>query len=85
MKISSEQVAVLVGRGVDAAGGLIFLKMLSALANKSDVGRYMLASSYLALVLVISFSALDQGLLRNVTEYRKQSSLASRYSAMLVM
>ena len=85
MKISAEQVAVLVGRGVDAAGGLIFLKMLSALANKSDVGRYMLASSYLALVLTISFSALDQGLLRNVTEYRKQSSLASRYSAMLLM
>jgi O-antigen/teichoic acid export membrane protein len=85
VKISSEQVAVLVGRGIDAAGSLVFLKMLSTLADKSDVGKYMLASSYLALVLVISFSALDQGLLRNVTEYRKQSSLASRYSAMLVM
>lgn len=84
VRVTSEKVVVLIGRGIDAAGSLLFLKMLSALADKSDVGRYMLASSYLAVVLTISFSALDQGLLRNVTEYRKHASLAPRYSAMLL-
>lgn len=84
VKITSEKVVVLLGRAIDAIGSLIFLKMLSSLADKSDVGTYLLASSYLALVLTISFSAFDQGLLRNVTEYRKHVSLPARYSAMLV-
>lgn len=84
VKITSEKAVVLLGRAIDAIGSLIFLKMLSSLADKSDVGTYLLASSYLALVLTISFSAFDQGLLRNVTEYRKHSSLPARYSAMLV-
>lgn len=84
MKITPEHLVVLLGRGIDAAGSLLFLKMLSTFASKSDVGTYMLASSYVALILVVSFSAFDQGLLRNVTEYRKQSTLAQRYSSMLV-
>lgn len=83
VKITSEKVVVVLGRAIDAIGSLVFLKMLSSLADKSDVGTYLLASSYLAMVLTISFSALDQGLLRNVTEYRTLSSLAARYSAML--
>lgn len=84
MKITPEKLIVVLGRAIDAIGSLVFLKMLSSLADKSDVGTYLLASSYLAMVLTISFSAFDQGLLRNVTEYRTQSSLAARYSAMLV-
>jgi O-antigen/teichoic acid export membrane protein len=84
LKITSEHVAVLLGRGIEAVGSLLFLKMLSTLADKSDVGTYMLASSYVAILLTVSFSAFDQGLLRNVTEYRKQSTLATRYSSMLI-
>lgn len=84
MKLTSEKAVVVLGRAIDAVGSLVFLKMLSSLADKSDVGKYLLASSYLALALTISFSAFDQGFLRNVTEYRKQSTLAARYSGMLV-
>lgn len=84
LKLTSEQAVVVLGRAIDAVGSLVFLKMLSTLTTKSNVGVYLLASSYLALALTISFSAFDQGFLRNITEYRKQSVLAARYSAMLV-
>lgn len=85
MKISAEKITVLVGRVIDALGALIFLKMLSTVASKADVGQYMLASSLLTLVLTVSYSALDQGLLRNVTDYRAQASLGARYSGLVVM
>lgn len=84
MTFTSEKLLVVVGRAVDAIGSLVFLKMLATLASKSDVGTYLLAASFLALLLTVSFSALDQGLLRNVTEYRQQAALAECYSAMLV-
>lgn len=84
MTLTSEKLLVVVGRAIDAIGSLMFLKLLATLASKTDVGTYMLAASFLALLLTVSFSALDQGLLRNVTEYRQQASLAERYSAMLL-
>jgi O-antigen/teichoic acid export membrane protein len=84
MKITSEKVVVVVGRAIDAIGSLVFLKMLASAATKQDVGTYLLASSFLAIALTVSFSAFDQGLLRNITEYSKRVQLAARYSAMLV-
>lgn len=84
MKISSEKIIVVTGRAIDALGALVFLKMVSTLAPKNEVGQYMLASSLLAAMLTVSYSALDQGLLRNVTEYEGQGSLGARYSALLV-
>jgi O-antigen/teichoic acid export membrane protein len=83
VRMTKEKLTVLLSRGIDAVGSLVFLKMLSTFANKSDVGAYLLAASYLAVVLTSSFSAFDQGLLRNVTDYRKYSSLGQRYSALL--
>ncbi len=82
-KISREKVVVVLGRAIDALGSLLFLKLLSTVADKAQVGTYLLASSFLAVVLTVSFSALDQGLLRNVVEYRQRGTLARRYSAML--
>lgn len=84
MKFTSEKVVVVVGRAIDAFGSLVFLKMLASAATKQDVGIYLLASSFLAVVLTVSFSAFDQGLLRNVTEYSNRMELAARYCAMLV-
>jgi O-antigen/teichoic acid export membrane protein len=84
MKITSEMVVVVVGRAIDAIGSLVFLKMLTSVATKQDVGTYLLASSFLAIVLTVYFSAFDQGLLRNITEYSKRGELAARYCAMLV-
>jgi O-antigen/teichoic acid export membrane protein len=84
MKITSEKVIVVVGRAIDAIGSLVFLKMLASAATKQDVGAYLLASSFLAIALTVSFSAFDQGLLRNITEYSKRAELAARYCAMLV-
>lgn len=84
MKITSEKVVVVVGRAIDAIGSLVFLKMLALAATKQDVGTYLLASSFLAVVLTVSFSAFDQGLLRNITEYRNRMEIAARYCAMLV-
>jgi O-antigen/teichoic acid export membrane protein len=84
MKITSEKVVVVVGRAIDAIGSLVFLKMLASAATKQDVGTYLLASSFLAIALTVSFSAFDQGLLRNITEYRKRMELAARYCAMVV-
>ncbi len=83
MKITSEKVAVVVGRAIDGIGSLVFLKMLASAATKQDVGIYLLASSFLAIALTVSFSAYDQGLLRNITVYSKRGELAARYSAML--
>lgn len=83
MKITSEKVVVVVGRAIDAIGSLVFLKMLASAATKQDVGTYLLASSILAIALTVFFSAFDQGLLRNITEYSKRVELASRYCAML--
>lgn len=80
---ASEKVAVLLGRTIDAIGSLAFLKLLSLYTEKSDVGMYLLATSVLAILLTVSYSALDQGFLRNITEYRKQGALAPRYSATL--
>lgn len=84
MKITSEKVVVVVGRAIDAIGSLVFLKMLASAATKQDVGTYLLASSFLAIALTVSFSAFDQGLLRNITEYSRHVELAARYCAMLV-
>jgi len=84
MKITSEKVVVVVGRAIDAIGTLVFLKMLASAATKQDVGTYLLASSFLAIALTVSFSAFDQGLLRNMTDYGKRMELAARYCAMLV-
>lgn len=83
MKITSEKVVVVIGRAIDALGSLVFLKMLATAATKNDVGTYLLASSFLAVVLTVSFSAFDQGLLRNISEYSKRAQLSSRYCAML--
>ncbi len=82
--VRSEKAGVVLGRFIDAAGSLVFLKLLTGLATKDEVGKYLLASSVLAFVLTMSYSALDQGLLRNVTDYRRDGVLAPRYSAVLV-
>ena len=83
MKLDAEKFTVLTGRAIDALGGLVFLKMLSSLVDKGNVGQYMLFASMLALVLTMSYSALDQGLLRHVAEYRTQNSLGPRLSALI--
>lgn len=84
MRITTEKIVVVISRAIDAIGSLVFLKMLASAATKQDVGTYLLASSFLAITLTVSFSAFDQGLLRNITEYRKRVELAARYCAMLV-
>lgn len=81
---TSEKVIVAVGRAIDAFGSLIFLKILASTATKQDFGVYLLASSFLGIALTVSFSAFDQGLLRNISEYNNRNELASRYSAILV-
>ena len=83
-RITREHVAVVLGRAIDAGGSLVFLKLLASTADKSAVGSYMLAASYVAIALTLSFSALDQGLLRNVVEYQRQGGLGRRFSALLV-
>lgn len=83
MKIASEKLVVVVGRVIEALGSLVFLKMLASAATKDDVGIYLLASSVLAVLLTVSFSAFDQGLLRNVSDYRTRAELSARYCAML--
>lgn len=83
VRVTPEKAIVLLGRVVDAVGSLIFLKMLASMAGKTDMGQYMLASSYLTVMLTVSFSALDQGLLRNITDYRSAGTLGQRYGALL--
>lgn len=83
-KANAEVVGVLVGRVIEAVGSLVFLKLLATLARKDEVGQYLLAASFLAMALTMSVSAFDQGLLRNVSEYREAKALGRRYTAMLV-
>lgn len=80
----SEKIAVLVSRAIDMAGGLIFLKLISTHASKADMGSYLLATSIVALLLTVSFSALSQGVLRNISDYRKNGELNKRYTAALL-
>ncbi|GAB7562669.1 hypothetical protein LG202_07080 [Methylobacillus methanolivorans] len=68
---------------IDALGSLMFLKLLAISITKADMGSYLLASSLLAVVLTASFSAFDQGLLRNIADYSKHTILPRRYSAMV--
>lgn len=81
--LRSEKMGVVLARLIDAMGSLAFLKLLSLLAPKDEVAKYLLASSLVAFMLTVSYSALDQGILRNVAEYRQQGVLSTRYSAML--
>lgn len=83
MRVTAEKAIVLLGRVIEAAGSLVFLKMLSSMAGKADVGQYMLASSFLTVLLTMSFSALDQGLLRNIADYKATGTLGQHYGAML--
>lgn len=80
----SEKIAVLLGRAIDIAGGLVFLKLISTHASKADMGTYLLATSIVALLLTVSFSALSQGILRNVSDYLKKGELPKRYTAALI-
>lgn len=81
---NSEKIAVLLSRAIDMVGGLIFLKLISTHASKADMGTYLLATSVVALLLTVSFSALSQGVLRNVSEYLKSGELRKRYTAVLI-
>ncbi|GGI17920.1 lipopolysaccharide biosynthesis protein [Oxalicibacterium faecigallinarum] len=84
MKLTSEKLIVVIGRMIDALGSLVFLKLLAISITKADMGSYLLASSLLAVVLTISFSAFDQGLMRNIADYNsKHATLPRRYSAMV--
>jgi O-antigen/teichoic acid export membrane protein len=83
-KANREIFGVLVGRVVEAVGSLVFLKLLATLAGKDEMGQYLLAASFLAMALTMSMSSLDQGFLRNVTEYQDAKALGRRYTAMLV-
>jgi O-antigen/teichoic acid export membrane protein len=80
----SEKIAVLLSRAIDMAGGLVFLKLISTHASKADMGTYMLATSIVALLLTVSFSAISQGVLRNVSDYLNQGELPQRYTAALI-
>lgn len=84
MNFNSEKLAVVLGRAVDALGSIVFLKMLAIMLTKDNMGAYLLASSLLAVLLTVTFSASDQGLLRNLSDYRDRAELPARYSAMLV-
>jgi O-antigen/teichoic acid export membrane protein len=81
MNLSAEKVTVLLCRVIEAGGGVLFLKMCTSMATKEDVGSYLLASSFLALVLTVTFSALNQGLMRNTIDYQAKGILAKRFSA----
>lgn len=81
---NSEKMAVVLSRAIDMAGGLAFLKLVSTHASKADMGAYLLATSIVALLLTVSFSALSQGVLRNVSDYKKSGELPQRYTAALM-
>jgi len=78
-----EKIFVLTSRAVDAAGGLFFLKLISTLVSKSEVGDYLLMASLLAMITALSTAALDVGIMRHVDSYKLDGSLSKRYSSVL--
>lgn len=64
-------------------GALLFFKMLTLYLPKAEIGNYLLATSVMALVLLASFSVMDQGLMRFISIYESQGSLREMYSAFL--
>lgn len=78
-----EKLYVVLSRAVDAAGGLLFLKLISTFVPKAEVGGYLLMASLLAVVTALSTSALDVGIMRHVDAYRLDGSLPRRYASVL--
>ena len=64
-------------------GGLLFFKLLTVYLPKAELGNYLLATSIMALVLLVSFSVMDQGLMRFVSIYETQGKLREMYPAYL--
>lgn len=85
MNLTSEKIYVLMTRLADGAGNLLFLKLITNIASKDAVGTYLLASSFVALILTVSFSAIDQGLLRNASSYKDGGNLKANFSALSVV
>ena len=81
----AEKVVVLLNRVLEMAGGLVFLKLLTFIASKEVLGIYFLANSLITLLLTISFSALSQGVLRNVAGYIQDNVMAIKYTALNVL
>lgn len=65
------------------AGNVLFLKLITSWAPKEDVGVYLLASSLVAAFMTISFSPLDQGFFRNISKYKENDELGSRFIAVI--
>ena len=64
-------------------GGLRFFKLLTVYLPKAEMGNYLLATSVMALVLLASFSVMDQGLMRFASIYEARGDLREMYSACL--
>lgn len=82
-RIKPEQWLVVFAQGIEMVGALIFFKMLTVYLLKSEMGNYLLATSVMALVMMASFSVMDQGLMRFVSIYERQGRLREMYSACL--
>ncbi|NDC10805.1 MAG: hypothetical protein EBZ75_15995, partial [Oxalobacteraceae bacterium] len=82
-RIKPEQWLILCAQGVEMVGGLLFFKLLTVYLPKAEMGNYLLATSVMALVLLASFSVMDQGLMRFASIYEARGDLREMYSACL--
>lgn len=81
---SKEFTQVVFGKMVEVGGTVLFLKLLAALFPKELMGSYLLGTSISAFILTISFSAINQGVLRNIEGYKRTSVLSIFYSSGLL-
>jgi O-antigen/teichoic acid export membrane protein len=80
-RIKAEQWLVVFAQSVEMVGGLLLFKLLTVYLTKADMGNYLLAASVMAFVMTVSFSVMDQGLMRFVSIYESKNNLKEMYSA----
>lgn len=83
LRLKTEQWLVIFAQSAEIMGGIIFFKLLAVYLTKAEFGDYLLATSIMALVLLVSFSVIDQGLMRFVSIYEAEGKLPEMYSAYL--
>jgi O-antigen/teichoic acid export membrane protein len=81
----SESIATIIALGVELVGTFFLMKFLSLYMDKNFYGEYLLYASIFSMVLVVSFSAMDQGFLRNIAAYHSDEILKKRFSALIVV
>lgn len=70
---NSEFVYTLLSRVIQMLGSIVLLKVITAILPSIEYANYSLILSISSLIVALPFTAIDQGVLRYVADYRKNN------------